>query len=176
MRVRESIVAAVALGAFGQVGDFDPGQPPTASGSGGGGASAPPAGSPVELPTGVFRGKGLADSVRLYLSLAKRKQTFKEIKAALMEGGLATTSAFFDQTLNATLHRMKKSGEVLQFKDGWDLAESYPDGFRQRHEASKDDAPRKKRKKKVSRSAKPQGKGSKVPKDVAHPEPALRAV
>jgi hypothetical protein len=27
---------------------------------------------------------------------------------------------------------MKKNGELLRFKEGWDLAESYPESFRQR--------------------------------------------
>jgi hypothetical protein len=181
LRVRESLVAAAAVGALGQVGDFDPGAPPSGATAAPAGATPAASSGPVELPTGVFRGKGLADSLRLYMSLAKRKQTFKEIKAALMEGGLATTSEFFEQTLNATLHRMKKSGELLQFKDGWDLAESYPPGFRQRLEDTKDE-PKKKRRAKKKKSVKAEkplqkAKGKKTDKaQAATGEPVLRAV
>jgi hypothetical protein len=103
-------------------------------------------GGPVDLPTGIFRDKGLADALRLYLTIAKRKQTFKEIKAALMEGGLATTAEYFDQTLNGTMHRMRRKGELLQFKDGWDLADSYPPGMRQRLSEANEQPKRKKKK------------------------------
>jgi hypothetical protein len=152
VRLRESLIAAASLGALGQVGDIDPGTVPPGGAAASTGQPAAP-GGPIDLPTGVFRGKGLADAIRLYMSLAKRKQTFKEIKAALVEGGLATTSEFFEQTLNSTLHRMRKSGEVLQFKDGWDLAESYPPGFRQRLEESREDTPKRKRKTTKSKTA-----------------------
>jgi hypothetical protein len=166
MRVRESLVAAAAVGALGQVGDFDPGAPPTGAGQPPSAASQPSAG-PVELPTGVFRGKGLADAVRLYLSIAKRKQSFKDIKAALMEGGVATTSMFFDQTLNGTLHRLRRNGELLQFPEGWDLADSYPESFRQRLAQSSE--PKKKR-----RAKKKAGSRKKTSDNTA--EPVLRAV
>jgi len=183
LRLRESLIAAASLGALGQVGEIDPSTLPPSGSAASAAAPAPSSGSPIELPTGVFRGKGLADALRLYMSLAKRKQTFKEIKSALIEGGLATTSAFFEQTLSSTLHRMRKSGEVLQFKDGWDLAESYPPGFRQRLEESREeDVPRRKRKgkKNTVRADKPTEKATKPTKpdkrQTAQGEPALRAV
>jgi hypothetical protein len=133
-QLRESLILAFSTGALGQASDIDFSQlAPSGAGTPSGGG-APPAGSrgPIELPTGLFRGQGLSDAIRLYLEMAKRKQTNTEIKNALMEGGLATTSDFFDQTLSSTLHRMRKKGELLHFKDGWDLAVSYPDSFRQR--------------------------------------------
>jgi hypothetical protein len=171
VRVRESLVAAAAVGAFGQVGDFDPGTPPTGVAAQQTASTAPAqATGPIDLPTGVFRGKGLADAVRLYLSIAKRKQTFKDIKAALMDGGLATTSAFFDQTLNGTLHRLRKNGELLQFPDGWDLADSYPEGFRQRLAQSEPKSKKRKAKKKAAAT-------SRAPKTAdKSAEPTLRAV
>jgi hypothetical protein len=137
---RESYLAVLAAGALGQPsGDLTAfAAPPAGSTAATNGQQ--PASGPIELPTGVFRNKGLADAIRLYLSLAKRKQTQKEIKDALIEGGLATTSEFFDQTLGGTLHRLRKGGELLQFKEGWDLAASYPESFRQRLAQTKENS------------------------------------
>lgn len=180
-QLRESLIAAISVGALGQTSEIDPA---LLSGTGGivppGGAGTAKSGGSVELPTGIFRGQGLSDAVRLYLSMAKRKQTNQQIKGALMQGGLATTSDFFDQTLSSTLHRMRKSGELLQFPDGWDLAASYPESFRQRMTEAKEPASKKKRKKKSSQNAKSAPKtGSKAkPEAKAHVAdgPALRAV
>lgn len=129
---------------------------------------------PIDLPTGVFRGQGLSDAIRMYLDMAKRKQTIQEIKAALMEGGLATTSEFFDQTLSSTLYRMRKGGELLQFKDGWDLAASYPESFRARMNDAKDPATKSSSGKKKRRS---KGKAAtkKGSTKTAKPEPATKA-
>lgn len=150
-QVRNSIVAAMSIGALAAEGDFV--QSISLNGSSGTASPTQQRGSgPIELPTGVFRDKGLADAIRLYLSIAKRKQTIKEIKTALMDGGLATTSEFFDQTLSGTMHRMKRTGELLQFKDGWDLAESYPDGFRAR--MTETDEPKRKKKPTPKKKAK----------------------
>lgn len=164
-QLRESLILAFSTGALGQAGDIDMGAFTGTGGitiSGTGNLSGGANKGPIELPTGVFRGKGLSDAIRMYLSMAKRKQTNQEIKSALFDGGLATTSDFFDQTLNSTLHRMRKSGELLQFKDGWDLAESYPESFRQRHvkeeSASKASAGKKKRRRK---KAEPRAKTAK---------------
>ena len=170
LQLRESFVAALSVGAFGAGGgDFDaapfvaPGGAPSTPG--GSAQNQNGKNSPVDLPTGVFRGQGLSDAVRLYLSMAKRKQSNRDIKAALMAGGLATTSDFFDQTLSSTLHRMRKTGELLQFPDGWDLAESYPESFRQRMSEAKEQ-PKKKAKKKV---AKPAAKAAKPKPNTAEP-------
>lgn len=174
-QLRESVLGAMSVGAFGQSGDIDPSSLPVAAT---GGSAATPAfgqqnsNGPIELPTGVFRGKGLSDAIRLYLSIAKRKRTPSEIQAALMEGGLATTSEFFEQTLSATLHRMRKSGELLQFKDGWDLASSYPDGFRQRMAQSSDTPKRKKRAKKADATAKSKAQAKNGKAKSADPQPA----
>jgi hypothetical protein len=100
---------------------------------------------PVSLPTGIFRDKGLTDAIRLYLSVGKRKQTIREIHDALLAGGLATTSSTFMQTLSGTLYRMKRIGELLLFPDGWDLAASYPESFRQRLAQSEESAAKAKR-------------------------------
>lgn len=152
-QLRDSFIAAMSIGALG--GDVDVSQLGATGAAAGSGAATPAPKGPIDLPTGVFRGQGLSDAIRMYLGMAKRKQTFQEIKAALMEGGLATTSAFFDQTLSSTLHRMRKNGELLQFKDGWDLAESYPESFRARMTDAKEPAKGGATKKKRRRPAKP---------------------
>lgn len=97
---------------------------------------------PVELPTNAFRGKGFRYAIKMYLGAAKRKQPFKELAAALKAGGLESTSSDFERTLNATLHQLKKSGTVIQFPEGWDLADAYPESFKQRL-ATKESKPRK---------------------------------
>jgi hypothetical protein len=169
-QLRESLLYAISIGALGQATDLDPSLLQAGSTSLNGAAGA--ARGPIELPTGVFRGKGLSDAIRLYLSMAKRKQTNQEIKNALMGGGLATTSDFFDQTLSSTLHRMRKSGELLQFKDGWDLAASYPDSFRRRMTEGKEPTPKTSAKNKGRKK----GKGGKKAASSAKPNaPATAA-
>ena len=140
---------------------------------------------PIDLPTGVFRDKGLADAVRLFLSIAKRKQPFRDIANALKEGGLATTASDFEKTLSGTLARMKKQGELLQFKEGWDLAASYPESLRQRMAAQGETAQKGKKKAKpkkkpvaASTGTKPKAKAAPVATATSQPasEPVLRAV
>jgi hypothetical protein len=96
-----------------------------------------------------------------------------------MDGGLATTSEFFDQTLVGTLHRLKKGGELLQFKDGWDLAASYHEGFRQRHAQNSEETPKRRRKAKAKKAAKQGPKAKTSANDDAEKgasAPVLRAI
>jgi hypothetical protein len=81
---------------------------------------------PTELPRGAFLGKSLPSAIKLYLSAMKMKQTDREIAAALREGGVESTSDNFEKVVTGCLNRMKASGEVLRFKDGWGLTEFYP--------------------------------------------------
>jgi hypothetical protein len=85
---------------------------------------------PTELPRGAFLGKSLPAAVKLYLSAVMKKQTIKEISAALHDGGIETTSDKFDNVITGCLNRMKNNGEILRFKDGWALAEFYPEHLR----------------------------------------------
>jgi hypothetical protein len=87
---------------------------------------------PVELPRGAFIGKSLPAAVKLYLSAMKKNQPLKEIVAALRDGGVETTSDDFEGVITGCLNRMKNSGEVLRFSDGWALAEFYPENLRNR--------------------------------------------
>jgi hypothetical protein len=81
---------------------------------------------PTELPRGAFLGKSIPGAVKLYLYAMKKKQTDREIAVALREGGVESTSDNFEKVVTGCLNRMKMSGEVLRFKDGWGLAEFYP--------------------------------------------------
>ena len=154
----DSYRAAMLVGAIGQSSDGD------------GGTFVPPSGptvsrsvanaGPVELPTGAFRGTGIAAAVRMYLDAARRKQTFKQISEALREGGIVSTSSDFEKTLNTTLHRLKGAGELIQFPDGWDLANSYPESFKQR--LAKDAAPKAKAKGKAKKAKAKNGSAPKV--------------
>lgn len=81
---------------------------------------------PIDLPEGAFLGKSIPQCIKLYLSAARKKKTVKEITAALIEGGVESTSSKFDNTVTSSLNRLKIAGEVLRFKDGWALPEWYP--------------------------------------------------
>jgi hypothetical protein len=81
---------------------------------------------PTELPRGAFLGKSLPSAVKLYLSAVIKKQTIREIATALREGGVESTSDNFEGVISGCIHRMKANGEVLQFKEGFALAEFYP--------------------------------------------------
>jgi hypothetical protein len=107
---------------------------------------------PVELPRGAFLGKSLPGAVKLYLSAMKKKQTVKEIANALKEGGVETTSDDFEGVITGCLHRMKSSGEVLRFSDGWALAEFYPENLRNR--LAQQNVPRRKAPKKPKKAKK----------------------
>src|ERR1035441_9057554 len=81
---------------------------------------------PTELPRGAFLGKSLPAAVKLYLSAVIKKQTIREIATVLREGGVESTSDNFEGVISGCIHRMKANGEVLQFKEGFALAEFYP--------------------------------------------------
>src|SRR4051812_26289225 len=51
---------------------------------------------PMDLPVGIFRGKGVKDAIVIFLEAGRRKQTNKEIAAGLLKGGIATTSDNFE--------------------------------------------------------------------------------
>jgi len=118
--------SAMAVGALGKTGDV----PPAAGRS----PLVPPAafGPPVELPAGAFHGKSLGPAIKLYLAAIKKKQTIREISTALREGGVESTSENFESVVTGALNRLKGSHEVLRFKDGWGLAEFYPESLRAR--------------------------------------------
>jgi len=174
--LRDSYVSALSVGALGQ-GNVDVSAlMQTTSNSGTPTGQPASVGGPIELPTGVFRNKGLSDAIRTYLSIARRKQTTKEIAAALKEGGLASTATDFERNLRVTLYRLKDAGELLNFKDGWDLASSYPESFRQRMVQNSDSTPKRKRKRKRRTATSKVAKIKKVQATKNESEPALRAV
>jgi hypothetical protein len=180
-KMREGIIEAMSLGALGQAELVDPGLL-AATGSGVASTPAfgyPNAGGALDLPTGIFRDKGLADAIRLLLGTAKRKMAFKEIKTALLQGGLATTAEDFDPTLSGTLNRMKRQNELLQFKEGWDLASSYPDSFRQRLAQTTEAQPsprRRRRRRKAAVAPTPKAQEKPKPKKAEGDHAPLKAV
>lgn len=115
-----SLENAQALGALGQAGTV------TASSFGGSN------GTSIELPMGALRGKSVPNAIKLYLSASRKNQTTRDIAAGLKEGGVHSTSDHFETIVNNALRGMKKAGIVLQFKDGWGLAELYPAAIRAR--------------------------------------------
>jgi hypothetical protein len=122
-RLIESYRDALSLGALGQPGDVDLSDTPV---------SGQPAGVAYDLPTGALLGKSIPGAAKLYLSAVRKKQTTREITTALRDGGVESTAANFENTVTSALHRLKAAGEVLKFKDGWALAELYPENLRNR--------------------------------------------
>lgn len=111
-------------------------------------------GQPIDLPEGAYNGKSIPQCVKLYLSAAKRKKTVQEIAAALHDGGVESTSPNFEGVVYGALFRLKASGEVLRFKDGWGLPEWYPANIR----ASAPAASKRTKAKKKSKKSKPPSK------------------
>jgi hypothetical protein len=123
--LRDAYVKAKSLGAFGQPGNV--GNVSRTPFYGGGSTDAP-----IELPTGAFLNMSIPEAIKLYLSAVKKKQTVREIANALKEGGMESTAANWETTVTGALHRLKAASTVLRFKDGWGLAEYYPESLRAR--------------------------------------------
>ncbi len=86
----------------------------------------------IELPVGAFRGMTLTEAIKLYLQSVRRKQTVQEIAEGLKAGGIESTAKDLGPTLRSILHTLKKRGELLRFKDGWDLADAHSAALRNR--------------------------------------------
>jgi hypothetical protein len=141
-----SLENAQAAGALGQ-----PGTAPVNTG----GFSGGPA---VELPLGALMNKSVSSAIKIYLGACKKKQTVREIATALKDGGVESTSNNFEIIVYNTLRKLKKADLVLQFRDGWGLAELYPEGIRNRL-AQQDNGPKRtakaKRKTKITAQKEP---------------------
>jgi hypothetical protein len=122
-----SFRAAISIGALGQTGDVEIAVPTGSISLSG----ATPTVA-VELPQGALLGMSIPNAIKLLLSAARRKMTTREITTGLKEGGVESTSKFFENTVTTALHRLKAVGEVLKFNDGWALAELYPESLRNR--------------------------------------------
>ena len=133
-----SLENAQALGALGQPGI----------------GSAPLSRASVELPVGALRNKSVTNAIKLYLAACVKKQTAREISEGLKEGGVVSTSKNFDIIVYNALRLLKKAGTVLQFKDGWGLAEHVPEAIRSRMAQQENES--KKPAKKVKRRARKQ--------------------
>jgi hypothetical protein len=138
-----SLENAQALGALGQpgTGNLTPGGFPSSR-------------TPVELPVGALRNKSVSNAIKLYLAACVKKQTAREISEGLKEGGVVSTSKNFDIIVYNTLRLLKKAGVVLQFKDGWGLAEHVPEAIRSRMAQQENES--KKPAKKVKRKTRKQ--------------------
>ena len=151
----DSYRAAVALGALGQPGDIEI-SVPAGSLSLSGAAPSLSMSGPVELPQGALLGKSIPNAIKLLLSVTRRKLTTREIAAGLKDGGVESTSKFFENTVTTALHRLKASGDVLKFNDGWASADLYSEALRNRLAAQND--PRKSRKAAKTRKRSPKRK------------------
>jgi hypothetical protein len=113
-----SIHGAIAVGSLGQPGDgngYTPSGLPTSLNGG-------------EVPAGAFFGKSILDATKLYLEIVKKKQTSKEIAAALLKGGMESTSKNFPSIVHSILDRARKGANPAFVKLGtqWGLASWYP--------------------------------------------------
>lgn len=159
--LRASYVAAVSVGAFGQGGDSAPYAGAVGGASGLGGA-------PLELPRGALLGKSFPAAIKLYLSAIKKKQTIREIANALRDAGVETTAKNFENPVQSAIYRLQTNGEVLRFKEGWALAEFYPENLRNRIAEKNDTKPKKAKKRSAKAKSKSGGKSKAAPAAGAH--------
>lgn len=129
--LRDSYIRAVSVGA---IGDIDFGTL--------GGSSVAVSGrttdQPVDLPNGAFLNKSMPEAIKLLFVATKRKYQPAEVATILKDGGYESTSKNFEGTVSGTMYRMKDQGTLLRFKDGFGLAEFYPEHLRAKiAEASK---------------------------------------
>src|SRR5688572_32188371 len=122
---RESYLRAVSVGAFGQSGDLDTSSFSTAS-------IGRSSDQPIDLPTGAFLNKSMPEAIKLLFAATKKKQTPKDVTIALKDGGFESTARNFEKTVTGTMYRMKDQGTLLKFKDGFGLAELYPEHLRKK--------------------------------------------
>ncbi|HEY2381799.1 MAG TPA: hypothetical protein VGK48_11530 [Terriglobia bacterium] len=125
-------------------------------------SGGPVSGFPVDLPVGAFLGMNIPAAIKLYLSSARAKKTNREITQALEAGGLEANSKL-DALVNSAIFRMKSSGEILRFKEGWGLKEWAPAGFR----PAVAETPKKKGKKKQTNGTKNKAANPSNPKTPA---------
>jgi hypothetical protein len=162
-----SYKAALSIGALGQVGEEIEVAPivpfigPGASTTSG----------PIDLPTGAFLGKSIPAAIKLYLGAARRKQTIKDIAAALREGGMESNASNFEGPITGALNRLKAAGEVLRFKDGWALAELYPEHIRSAV-AAENGKPKKAARKRAAKARRPPKTATRRTKEKGSPAEA----
>ena len=119
--LRESYMRAVSVGAIGDI-DFG------TLGAAGGSVRSPD--QSFDLPTGAFLNKSIPEAIKLLFIATKRKYTPAETAVAMRAGGYESTSQNFEKTVSGTMYRMKDQGILLKFKDGFGLAELYPEHLR----------------------------------------------
>ncbi|MGA9527296.1 MAG: hypothetical protein WBS24_04185 [Terriglobales bacterium] len=113
-----SVRGAMAVGSLGQPGDgngYIPSGLPTSMNGG-------------EVPAGAFFAKSIPDAAKVYLEIVKKKQTSKEIAAALLQGGMESASKNFPSIVHSILDRARKGANPAFVKLGtqWGLASWYP--------------------------------------------------
>jgi hypothetical protein len=143
--------SAIASGALGGPGDVTV----AITGVGGKAQVGSVSAEAISLPRGALLGKSATEAIKLYLESVKRKQTNKEISDALKQGGVESTSKNFDSFVNSGLFRLKETGELLRFDDGWGLSSWYPESFRTRVSEKSDTGKRKPKRKQPAKTKAP---------------------
>lgn len=149
-----AIETALASGALGQPGDLSPIGMDDVNGTSG-------ITGPIDLPKGALLGKSVPVAIKLYLEATKRKQKPQEIANAITELGVESISKNFTIVVGTALKRLKASGDVVLFKDGWGLSSWAPPSMRS---AMQGDSGKKKKK---------SSKGKKAKKTAAKPNVAV---
>jgi hypothetical protein len=68
----------------------------------------------------------IPEAVQKYLRMAKRPQSPKDIAAALKRGGVLSQATHFYANVTTALKRLQDAEKVVNTKEGWGLAEWYP--------------------------------------------------
>ncbi|MGB7213071.1 MAG: hypothetical protein WBC97_10645 [Gemmatimonadales bacterium] len=79
-----------------------------------------------ELRSDTFFGMKAPDAVKAYLAISKAPKPASDITKALLGHGFTTSSVSPANSIRTTLGRLEASGDVVQVKKDWALAEWYP--------------------------------------------------
>lgn len=138
-----ALEAALASGALGQSVESTAVTGETNTGAGS---------APVDLPTGAFLGKSVPVAIKLYLEATRRKQPPQEIAKGIQALGVESTSGNFPMIVGTALRRLRDSGDVYQFKDGWGLSSWVPAALRKSLDSAVQATPKKKKKAKAKKT------------------------
>lgn len=116
----------------------------------------------------------IAEAIKLYLQSVRRKQTVQEIADGLRAGGLESSAKDFGPTLRSILHNLKKKGDLLRFKDGWDLADAHSASLRNRLAKETAQPKRAKKSKRAAQKARPaKGNGKATAQAISPKGPSM---
>lgn len=91
---------------------------------------------PTEVRSDTFFGMKFPEAAKVYLAIAKKPQSVKEIADALERGGITHQSSNFVNTMYTTLKREDdRGGDIIKVGKSWGLAAWYPGRVRKKVKA-----------------------------------------